>query len=308
MYRAQVRYEEDLRGLQGDISTPQPQAHSKLNLETRTVDRSANATPVKPSLIGLRNLPSPLSRQPTPIAIPKNRILSQHRSPYGLQSSQILQRPNMGSASTVTLHGRPLSAHPVSVSPVTSRRAPSPPSPTSSSSSRSDDKTEEKEREETRQQAGKQLRELEKLMSSQLLGFARPKSDTNSSIKPKEKLTLSMMREPQRASSSGPTSNLSSIPSIPSPPPDTPARILTTNSTLGRGGLNVNTIGAANSPHSPQQLVRNKVLAKHSTVNERTSNYGSSASSFSDMSGMWSECGLFSILQFWQMRAFQRLH
>jgi hypothetical protein len=277
MYRAQVRYEEDLRGLQGTLGASVALPPPRSNLDTRRTDAS---TP-KNTTISLRGAPStPLSRQATPLAIPRNKLTSPRRSPYGLQGSQLLFKNNPGGeSSTATLQQKPPTVRPLSTSPMTARRAPSPPSPRSSSGS-SDEDEEQREREENREQVGKQLKELEKMMSSQLLGFARPKGDP---VKARERLTLSIMKETQRVEMSNegvPSAGL--IPSIPSPPPDWR---LDAARGAGNRGSTPTVPRAPRPPHSPpHQIVRNKMLGRHPT-NERNSNEGSSASSFSDLSG-----------------------
>lgn len=292
MYRAQVRYEEDLKGLQGTLgvgaSVPQPSRRT--SLDTKPVERSKDVMTPRNTPIALRGTqPSPLSRQATPLAIPRTKLTSPIRSPYGLQGSQFFQKNTPGgSSSTATLQQRPLSARPaVSTSPMTIRRAPSPPSPSSSSASSEDE--EEKEHEENREQAGKQMKELEKMMSSQLLGFARPKGDP---VKARERLTLSIMKETRQADSPQellPATNL--IPSIPSPPPEWHAGTAAAPAGAGAGrglGPRGTTPSAPRSPlstqSSPHQIVRNKMVGKHPAANGRHSNQGSSASSFSDLS------------------------
>ena len=290
MYRAQVRYEEDLRGLQGTLGNSVAIAPPRTSLEARPIiERPKVTASPRNTPIALRGVPlPPLSRQATPLAIPRNKLTSPLRSPYGLQGSQVFAKNTPGgSSSTATLQQRPSPARaPVSTSPMTIRRAPSPPSPRSSSASSSEDE-EEKEREENREQVGKQLKELEKMMSSQLLGFARPKGDP---AKARERLTLSIMKETQRVDPSPerlPATNL--IPSIPSPPPEWQSG--GAGPTSGRGpGTRASSSATPRSPmssqSSPHQIVRNKMVGRHPTANGRTSNQGSSASSFSDLSGM----------------------
>jgi hypothetical protein len=281
MYRAQVRYEEDLRGLQGTLGASVALPPPRSNLDARLTERRTETSTPRNIHIALRGAQSPpLSRQATPLAIPRNKLTSPHRSPYGLQGSQLLFKNTPGGASsTATLQQKPPTVRPLSTSPMTVRRAPSPPSPHSSSGS-SDENEEEKELEENREQVGKQLKELEKMMSSQLLGFARPKADP---VKARERLTLSIMKETQRVEMSNervPSAGL--IPSIPSPPPDW--RSDAVRGVANRGSTPT-VPRTSRPPHSPpHQIVRNKMLGRHPT-NERNSNEGSSASSFSDLSG-----------------------
>ena len=289
MYRAQVRYEEDLRGLQGNLGasvlatpgTPRP------TLQTKLPDKRPSSV-LRSPLLGLRtSQPPPLSRGSTPVGTPRNRLASLHKSPLGLQGSQMSPLLTSNSA----LLDRPGSTRgPLPGSPLTIRRPPSPPSPRSPSSSSSESDEGEREKEENRQQVDRQLKQLEKMMSSQLLGFARPKGEPS---KARERMTLSMVKETRR--SDDPTSSASSsVPSIPSPPPERRADAFLPSSTprgVPRGGaLGMNTRATRSPPHSPSgQVLRNKVIGKHA---ERASNQGSSASSFSDISGMlrYSSC------------------
>lgn len=280
MYRAQVRYEEDLRGLQGNLGasilptpgTPRP------TIQTKLPDKKPNSLSLRSPLLGLRtSQPAPLSRGSTPAGTPRNRLATLHKSPLGLQGSQMSPLLTSNSA----LLDRPASTRPLPSSPLTIRRPPTPPSPQSPASSSSENNDSEREKEENRQQVDRQLKQLEKMMSSQLLGFARPKTDG----KNKEKLTLSMVRESQR-SEDRTSSASSSIPSIPSPPPDKRAGAFALSSTprgIPRNSAPAgNTQVARSPPHSPSnQVLRNKMLGKHT---DRVSNQGSSASSFSDIS------------------------
>jgi hypothetical protein len=256
--------------LQGNLGASTALPPSRPSIDTKTIERPTLPLPGRATPVSLRGSPAPpLSRQSTPIAIPKNKLISQHRSPHGLQGSQYLLRNSPISSSTVTLPSRPSPARAVPSSPLTVRRAPSPPSPRSASSSSEDEGGGNKG--ENREEVDRQLKTLEKMMSSQLLGFARPKVDPS---KARERLNASMIKASQRLES--PQEKLTptgSIPSIPSPPPE--SRVEPTQTTTAVRGIA--TISAQTRP--PGQIVRNKMLARD------PSNHGSSASSFSDISG-----------------------
>ncbi|PVG00458.1 hypothetical protein CPB86DRAFT_754611 [Serendipita vermifera] len=276
MYRAQVRYEEDLRGLQGTLGASVATIPTRPSQEARPT-RPTISTPTKPSTTGLRTpQQTSLSQQSTPINFSKNKLLLQHRSPHGLQSSQIFQREPPLSASTSTFQQRTPASRVLTLSPLNTRRAPTPPSPSSPSSSSSDEG--DKEKEESREQVGRQLKELEKMMSSQMLGFARPKGDPS---KARERLTMSIIKETTRPESKTPDSK--TIPSIPSPPGEQGSFVGTPRGP--RAAFPGRAPVSKSPPHSPpHQIVRNKMVGKQPTPTEKSSNQGSSASSFSDIS------------------------
>jgi hypothetical protein len=259
--------------LQGNLGASAVVIPPRPSIDTKATERSAVASSSRLTPISLRGSQAPpLSRQATPLAIPRNKLTSQHRSPHGLQGSQYLLRNSPISASTATLQSRLSPARPVPSSPLSVRRVPSSPSPRSASSSSEEDNEEDEKKEENREEVDRQLKTLEKMMNSQLLGFARPKVDVN---KARERLNASMIKASQRMES--PQEQLtptSSIPSIPSPPPE--VRTETIPAAVARGS-------AATTPGArpPSQVIRNKMLGK-AGVN---SNQGSSASSFSDISG-----------------------
>lgn len=273
LYRAQVRYEEDLRVLQGNLGASTALAPPRPGLDIKATERSAVSTPTRTPL-SLRGSPlPPVSRHATPIAIPKNRIITQRASPHGLQSSQYLLRNSPITASTATLQARLSPSRPVPSSPLTVRRAPSPPSSHSPSSSSGDE--DEDRKEENREEVDRQLKTLEKMMSSQLLGFARPKVDIS---KARERLNASMIKASTKLDKLDSPQKLtptSSIPSIPSPPPE----MKTESSPVGaiRGSAPVSP-----AVRPPGQGARNKATGRNPTMH---SHHGSSASSFSDISG-----------------------
>jgi hypothetical protein len=280
MYRAQVRYEEDLRGLQGTLGASVATIPARPSQEARPT-RPTISTPTKPSIAGLRTpQQTSFSQQNTPISLSKNKLLLQNRSPHGLQGSQFLHRDSPLSASVLTAQQRTPASRPLSLSPLNTRRAPTPPSSSSASSS-SEGEEGDREKEESREQVGRQLKELEKMMSSQMLGFARPKGDPS---KARERLTQSIMKETTRSESKTPDNRM--IPSIPSPPLEQGSVVGTPKPPRatfpGRAPV------SKSPPQSPpHQIVRNKMTGKQPTPVERNSNQGSSASSFSDISGIY---------------------
>jgi hypothetical protein len=260
--------------LQGNLGASTALPPSRPTIDTKVTERPTLPLPGRATPISLRGSPAPpLSRQATPIAIPRNKLIPQHKSPHGLQGSQYLLRNSPITSSTVTLSSRPSPARPTPSSPLTARRAPSPPSPRSASSSSEDEGEGGGEKKnENREEVDRQLKTLEKMMSSQLLGFARPKVDPS---KARERLNASMIKASQRLES--PQEKLtptSSIPSIPSPPPE--PRVDTFHTTAVKGA-----VASSAQVRPPSQIVRNKMLGRN------PSNHGSSASSFSDISGQF---------------------
>lgn len=280
LYRAQVRYEEDLRVLQGNLGASTAIIPPRPRIDTKVTERAVTAPSSRVTPVSLKppSIP-PLSRQTTPIATPRNRLATQLRSPHGLQESQLLLRHSPISASTATLQSRPPTTRPVSSSPLTIRRAITPPSPPSPSASSEEGDEDAAKKEDNREEVDRQLKTLEKMMSSQLLGFARPKIDPS---KARERLNSSMIKASQRTESpKDKTTPTSSIPSIPSPPPESPG---TNVSSPSSARAPTALLGTRPAPH----VVRNKLLGKTAAAaaNERRSNHGSSTSSFSDLSGM----------------------
>lgn len=282
MYRAQVRYEEDLRGLQAAMAEPivQPIVQPlTIPSPRRQEDKGSNITPPNVSSVGIRTSAASTPRQATPIGV-RNRFNSHLRSPPALHSSHRSTSGNV-SASTVTLTHRPASAMP-SHSP-THLRPMSPPE--SRSPSETEDEGEQQDEPDDPEAIRRRLKDLERMMTSNVLGFARPKPvlkapDPSSSV---------IRTSPRNDTTSGgeTTSNQSSIPSIPSPPesqlqppqhtqPHNPQE----SSQTGRRPQQ-----SRSPPQSPpQQVVRNKMVGKPLP---KGSNHGSSTSSFSDISGMW---------------------
>lgn len=282
MYRAQVRYEEDLRGLQAAMAQPtiQPGAQPlAIPSPRRQEDKTSSITPPSVSSAGIRASTASTPRQATPIGV-KNRFNSNLRSPSALHSSH---RSTNGtpSASLVTLTHRPAAAMPVH-SP-THLRPMSPPE--SRSSSETEDEKEQQDEQDDPEAIRKRLKDLERMMTSNVLGFARPKP----TLKAPDPSSSVIRASPRNDTTSGgeTTSAQSSIPSIPSPPESqlqppqhTPQHIPQGSTQTGKGPQQ-----SRSSPQSPpQQVVRNKMVGKPPLP--KGSSHGSSASSFSDISGL----------------------
>ncbi|KAF8592727.1 hypothetical protein K439DRAFT_32576 [Ramaria rubella] len=263
LYRAQVRYEEDLRGLQDIKSTLNTSNPLATRSSERQDERSSSAHPVPPSHATNRMVSS--IRRRTPIAAhqigPSNRSLREQESASTLAQSQRRGMASNGFTRTTSASS-------------------------SESSSDEADKVEEEERRQEEQEAvGRRLKELEKMMSSDMLGFARPPRPTPST----ETISRSPLRRSvhpgDSTSGSSPTSPQGSIPSIPSPPPESQSQSSQTTSSSTQ---------AATSPVNPhlfpppntrqQHQPRRTAVAVRVRHSRRGSSHGSSASSFSDLS------------------------
>lgn len=277
MYRAQVRYEEDLRGLQAAMAQPIVQSTAQplaMPSPRRQEDKTSNLTPPNASPAGIRTSTAPTPRQATPIAV-KNRFTSNLRSQPTLHSSH---RSNGGtiSASTVTLTQRPAAAMPVH-SP-THLRPMSPPE--SRPSSETEDEEEQQDEQDDPEAIRKRLKDLERMMTSNVLGFARPKL----TLKAPGPSSSVIRASPRNDMPSGgeTTSAQSSIPSIPSPPESQlqPPQHTPQVDTQTRKRPQQ----SQSPPQSPPRpAIRNKMVGKPPLP--KGSSHGSSASSFSDISG-----------------------
>ncbi|KAI9574406.1 hypothetical protein HD554DRAFT_2046893 [Boletus coccyginus] len=190
LYRAQARYEEDLRGLQ-DIRGVPPTPASATTLfpaapSTSAIPtpHSAEATPTTPSphplsikippTIGARRL-SASQRMATPLGVRARLNSLTHKSPSKLRGGLgHLAHGKTSSSSTATLHGTKRSTGPLSAPP----QMPSPFSDEDESES-SDEELEERKVEELERQAevqehlDKKLAQLQKMMTSERLGLVR---------------------------------------------------------------------------------------------------------------------------------------
>ena len=271
LYRAQVRYEEDLRGLQ----------------DIRSTLSTSNALATRPSEQG-RHDEQPSSAHPLPPRGPSGLNLSTRRrtpqgthirpSPQPSLANRLLK--GQGSASSMTL------SHKRVVTP--SELPPRVPSPASQSSESSDeiDRAEEEERRQEEQEAvGRRLKELEKMMKSDTLGFRSPRlkqpiagpstlsqrSPLRESVQPKDGINDSEATSPQ-----------GSIPSIPSPPPDTQSQSSSQAMSSTQAASPTNT--PLRAPPQTNPLPHRGLTVVRAHPPRVTSSHGSSASSFSDLS------------------------
>jgi hypothetical protein len=281
MYRAQIRYEEDLRGLQAAMAQPivQPSAQPlAVPSPGRQEDKPSTITPLSASYAGIRTSAASTPRQATPIGV-KNRFTSHLRSPPALYTSHKSANGST-SASTVTLTHRPAAAMPTHLP--THLRPMSPPE--STSSSEDEDDGERQGDQDDPEAIRRRLKDLERMMTSNVLGFARPKP----TLKTPGPSSSVIRASPHNDTTSGgeTTSTQSSIPSIPSPPESrlqsprpVPQHTPQGSTQTGRGPQQ-----SRSPPQSPlQQVVRNKMVGKSPLP--KGSSHGSSASSFSDLSG-----------------------
>jgi len=283
MYRAQVRYEEDLRGLQAAMAEPitQPTAQPlAIPSPLRQEDKISHMTPPNVSSVGIRTSTASTPRQATPIGV-RNRFTSHLRSPPALHSSHGSTSGTV-SASTVTLTHRPAAAMP-GHSP-THLRPISPPE--SRSASETEDEGERQDEIDDPEAIRKRLKDLERMMTSNVLGFARVKP----TLKAPDPSSSVIRTSPCNDTASGgeTTSAQSSIPSIPSPPESQlqPPQHMPQHNPPGSSQTGRRLQQSRSPPQSPpQQVVRNKMVGKQPLP--KGSNHGSSASSFSDISGMW---------------------
>ncbi|KAH7931155.1 hypothetical protein BV22DRAFT_998669 [Leucogyrophana mollusca] len=288
LYRAQARYEEDLRGLQdikGVFSNPSG---------TQPVPKSNEATPVLPG--------RPLSIR-IPTGRPVNSLGSAARlsavsssgrlsTPMGVRARlNSLGHTKGSSSSTVTLQG-PKRAQP-HLRPAT---------PSSSDETDSEDeqaaKEEEADRKQEEQEAlDRKLANLQKMMTSEVVGLVgSPVSSSKGKdiirgrapVSPSSRyIHESFRRDDTRnrdhsASVSSASSPQGSIPSIPSPPPESQpqspiSRHLSTSKSSSPPALSVR--NARGQAH-----MRYGALVAQANASEQESNQGSSASSFSDLS------------------------
>ncbi|KAF8530920.1 hypothetical protein JB92DRAFT_2854304 [Gautieria morchelliformis] len=267
LYRAQVRYEEDLRGLQA------------LNTSNALATRPSDAGRQDEQLLGAP-LPSRGASRLASSIRRRTPIGTQHRpSPQPSLVNRLLREH--GSASSMSLShrhgGTPSELPPRALTPTSSH---------SSESSDEVDKAEEEERRQEEQDAvGRQLKELEKMMSNDILGFARPPR-LKPSADPSTIGQHSSLRETVQAgdstSDSGATSPQGSIPSIPSPPPDSQSQSSSQAMSSTQAALHVSPPVHPPSRLNPQP--HRGVTVIRARPSQRGSSHGSSASSFSDLS------------------------
>ncbi|KAF8514832.1 hypothetical protein BU17DRAFT_76955 [Hysterangium stoloniferum] len=258
LYRAQIRYEEDLRTLQ-DIKSTLGASNS---LAPRTVDgRAEERVPsahTLPSRGGSGMVSS--SRRRTPVTT-HQRFPSQP-----ILANRLLR--DQGSASVLSFsHRRGLTPNDMPIRPTT------PPSDSSESDEDADRVEEEARRLEEQEAVGRRLKELEKMMSSDALGFARPLR-----IPPNAGPSTVNQRSPLReAVQHAESASESSIPSIPSPPQESPISSAHATTTLPSNS-------ETSSLHSPRLRPPRRGVSVRVRPNQKGSSHGSAASSFSDLS------------------------
>ncbi|KAG8926530.1 hypothetical protein FRC02_008814 [Tulasnella sp. 418] len=289
LYRAQARYEEGLKGLQsfkGALNPTMPRMldenarqatgllHRVLTSRTPSAKASGESTPTKTS-----TPPPPSPRTMSSKDVPHSRAIGDHMSE---STATLAQRPALNKL-------RPSLTQPD-------------PSPSPSSGSEGEDEDEDKDEEEERikeesEQVGRRLKELEAMMSSTMLGFARqPRSEplrlsqsSRQAGKKKVKETLPTSEEPpsfpRGRQRTKPPPLQESIPSIPSPPAESRSP-----GDQSRGKSVSQTSDYASSPTNP--AFRGKVPLRYGSALGRTrasemgSGQGSNTSSFSDISGI----------------------
>ena len=327
LYRAQVRYEEDLRGLRTALSpvSPAPQASTAKpgsppvpaggEYFPRIPTQDQVAFPRRDSLrTGNGPLSASTSGRPLAIRTRLNSLGNVHRS---INSPQ-----KVTSSSVITLQGPERTYAPLRpLSPTSSR--PSPSSPSSGADGGDEDEEEEEEmrrneeeeekRLEEQQTLDRKLRELEQKLTKESIGlvsspprpsFSRrevdrgrmhPLSSSSVSSSLHQRLDFSRRHSashtPSHHSLSSTSSAQGSIPDIPSPPSEASQP----SSPISR---HLSPPGPSRSPPTVSHgnafgTVRGPSVYRRPTLggnvrSERGSEIGSAASSFSDLSGQYS--------------------
>lgn len=265
LYRAQTRYEEDLRGLQ-DIKG----ALSPINTDLAPDYITAKATPI-------------------------SRLSAQLAGPSGRLSSSIRINTPLGIRTRLNSHGQgspaPRLTKASSSSVATLKRPLRPPSDPSSEDSSSDselDKSEEADRQmEEQQTLDRKLKDLEKMMTGERLGLvrssrAKEKQVDRGRIGLRSSMHQSLDSSGRSESASSVGSPQGSIPSIPSPPPESqPQSPMRQHMSSGKSSS-----PPALTSRSAQGLRYGGLVGLATHGSDTASNHGSSASSFSDISGM----------------------
>lgn len=350
LFRAQTRYEEDLRGLQGirgalspTIISPTSQIplsplHGGFNAAAGGPSKPNSATaeyfPKLPTPVsagsrkdfprlGISNGTMSSSTTARPLNV-RARLSSLSQSSRTRRMSTMSQQSKGLGSSVVTLQGPKRSREHIRLgrlSPTASSRAsPSAVSSNDASSEDENDKAEEEERRAEQQQAlDLKLKNLQKIMTREALGFVaspispsrsqiqsinnikgkevdrgrtRPLSASSASMNLPPRLNMSRRNStsqtPSHHSLSSASSPQGSIPSIPSPPPE---RRSQPQSPMAR---RLNEQFKSTSPPTVSTRPAWAQTTRHGTVSrtkigggrsERGSEMGSEASSFSDLSG-----------------------
>ncbi|KAI0005046.1 hypothetical protein BJV74DRAFT_806591 [Russula compacta] len=275
LYRAQVRYEQDLRGLQVIKGSLKPQGahedpqHAEAPLDTANrpnFPRKTSGTSRRDSLPRL----STSIRLTNPLGV-RARLNS-----LSSNSPSRANRPSSSSVLTLRNHRRDQTAF-QPASPLTSE----------SETDEEYEKTEEVERRSEEQEAlDKKLKNLQTLLTGDNVGLVSSFSPHRKAMESQNQRRFSSSSPPQRGRRDADTSSRSqsissassprgSIPSIPSPPPDSSQSLTSkhTSPTKSAGHSTTTPLGQAKT----QPLLRYGPSVKVTT--------GSSASSFSDLSG-----------------------
>jgi hypothetical protein len=307
LYRAQTRYEEDLRGLQdirGALSPTSAHAMTKTSEDTPSELKRPSSTRRPSSLLaGSTSRLSTSTLLASPIGV-RARLNSLGGSP----------RPKkVMTSSVLTLQGPRKTHVPLSpTSPSSSERE-------SDSSDEQATKEEEADRHLEEQEAlDKKLKDLQRMMTNDALGLvstSRPKGKGKQVDRGRVDIspTSAGYRADELSSRSQSVSSASSpqgsIPSIPSPPPDAHHQ-----TPIGRHfSPGKSTSPPAVSPRSAlgQSHLRYGGMARTASVgaSDQGSNHGSSASSFSDISGPYCLTRFLRFIHVTvvQRRAFQHL-
>ncbi|KAI5124844.1 hypothetical protein M0805_007278 [Coniferiporia weirii] len=288
LFRAQSRYEEDLRGLQLHTGALGPAVAQP---QTRPLDDDGKAQD-RPELVrrssgrvttGSTKLSSS-ARMNTPLAV-RARLNSLGHYDSGHRQSKA------SSSSVATLQGARNNPPFVRPSSSTSSR----------SGSESEDEAEKAEEEERRleeQEAlDKKLKHLQAIMTSDAIGLVhdvRPKvkgkepqrgRDLMSPASPSPLRQTFQRRDPSSSDFNSATSSLQgSIPSIPSPPPEPQSQLPRTRH-LTQGKKSSSPPALSSSQARGQAHMQYRPMAVGMTqASDRSSTQGSSASSFSDIS------------------------
>lgn len=285
LYRAQTRYEDDLRGLQditarGALSpstTTRPSEELPFIQETPTFPHQASSRIVGST----RGLSSFIRMAATPLGV-RARLNS-----LGGASSRLT---NKASSSTVTIHG-PVKKSFTHLGPT---------SPSSSEGTDSEDEEAAKEEEadrklEEQEALAKKLKNLQKIITGDALGLvSTPRKRGKGKAPDRGRMSMSiaspnsMHRDDRGGELSSRSQSISSasphgsIPSIPSPPPESQSPIsrhLSPNKSSSPPAL------SPRSARGQSHLRYAPIRGRASISEQESSNQDSSASSFSDMSG-----------------------
>lgn len=305
LHRAQTRYEEDLRGLQGIKGNLTPAIPS---LSSNTVNEYF------PRLVELPRLNTSTSTPTRPLGV-RARLSSlghiQRLSPVATRPAK-----KVSSSSTLTLQGPRKARSPTRPLSLASSRAESSAGDDGEDEDESEDEEDEharKEEEDDRNAEAqsaleKKLRDLERALTKDALGLVsspvaaavsassasvrdrgrtRPLSTLVSTSASMSNLRVNTARSPSHHSLSSTGSPHGSIPSIPSPPAQTPARQQSRVAPLPQSRI-TRALSPQEKSSSPPALSPTHARVLHRGGNGngggRVSEQGSEASSFSDLS------------------------